>query len=93
LSTSLNCSKCGKSLDYAAHLSETFGYDGGCMVFECECSNEIKRDFIPLDLLDQKQQIKILLKNTELDEETQKIALLYYKKNKSFKKKLENLSK
>jgi len=86
ITSNLKCSACGQSLKDSTLLSETFSYDGGCMVFKCECGNETRRDFIPLDTLDQEQQIKVLLSNTDLDKETQQVALLHYKKYQSIKK-------
>lgn len=62
-----NC-KCGKPLSEATFLSNDFGWNGGEMVFTCECGTEEFRTFTPMDKLPIEEQFRLIL-SEEMSEE------------------------
>ena|SRR2546428_751393 len=80
------CYSCGIELENATFLSETFNWKGGTMVFRCQCGNEIKRTFVPLDLLSAKEYARQLCLFAGLSEDIAEVASLQYKSIQSMKK-------
>lgn len=53
------CPNCHDTLENATFLSETFSFVCGQMVFKCNCGQEIRRGFVPVDMLTDLELLRI----------------------------------
>jgi hypothetical protein len=84
------CLSCSRNMEDAKFLSESFNHSGGTMVFHCDCGNETKRTFVPLDLLSKAEWAKQIAIIAGLEETDADLVSKRFNSSRN-KKELENI--
>ena len=84
--TESKCDQCGEHWVCATFLSESFNYDGGKMVFQCQCGNTKDRMFLPTDVMPIEEVMKYVMKQEGMDDGIIESAMADYKVKQSLKK-------